>query len=77
MARPDNKTWGIGNHRKKLALSTGMQYSIFDEGHSEERSTSKGVKGNPQKVFKNKINFQVQANTFDAKHMDKILGTEF
>lgn len=47
---------------------------------AEKNKSIKGVKVDPKKaikLFRNKINFKIQANTFDAKHMDKILRTEF
>jgi len=52
---------------------------MFDE-NEKDKPTEKGVRVIPKKavqVFKNKINFSLRKDTFDASHMDKIISSPF
>ena len=78
MSRPENKTWGIGNHRLKFTAYGGHNPQVFSEERMKISTTVAFV--DPQKaiqLFRNKVNFRAKKNTFDATHMDEILKSEF
>ena len=52
---------------------------MFDK-EEKGKPSERGIRVNPKdatQVFRNKINFSLQKNTFDASHMDKILNSDF
>ena len=78
MARPENKTWGIGNHKLKFSPDSNQNVLVHDFKSKKVSTTVSRVDPHQaSQLFKNKINFKAKKNTFDATHMDEILRSEF
>ena len=78
MSRPENKTWGIGNHKLKFTAYAKTGGTTFGEEKKKISTTVARVEPNKAiELFRNKINFRTKKNTFDATHMDEIIKSEF